>query len=1189
MITSRFLKASIGLGLAACLTACEDTTNILSEDNFKLQLLHFADVDGAGGADDVRKFSALVAGFRAKLPNNTLVLSSGDNWIPGPEYYAAADDSMDEILGKAGAGRTHVDWLNTLGVQASAVGNHELDLGPEAFASIIKADGNWPGAKFPYLSANLDFSTDAATASLVQDGGNAPAANSVSASVVINVAGEKVGVIGATTPTLAAITSTGDIDVLPENDSTAELAAIIQAEVDELTAQGINKIVLLAHMQVLDIEKELATLLSDVDIIVAGGSNTLLADSEDRLRSGDEAADNYPLQYQSTRSEPVLVVNTAGDFTYLGRLFVEFDDNGVLILNALNENVSGVVPSDAIPDNSFQIIERIADVTTILEAAIEEIGSAVVAKSRVYIDGNRATVRTEESNMGNLTADANLWYAKRHAPETLISLKNGGGIRAPIGNEDESGNQSAPTNNEVTVGDLLTTLRFNNGLSLITLTAEELVDAMEYAVAGYPDQSGRFPQVAGIRFSFDPAGTAYEGTDEAGSKTAGNRIQSLSVVDDSGAVIDTVMQNGTMIGEASRTFRVVTLNFIASCVPTSDGKAADTCGDGYPYRNLANPLREDILGNFTDPGSQFDFQPGSEQDALAEYMQHFYADVAFDIAETDAANDTRIQRLDAVTADTVNALPQQAALTVVGSFKKAGAGFDESAAEIVAHDDQNDKLFIINAEAKVVDVIDFSDADISDETATSINVASALAQHAPTFAVGNINSVAVNQNLVAIAVEADQKTDNGRVAFYTADTLQFIDSIAVGALPDMLTFTPDGNTVVVANEGEVPADPNDGDLRDFANDVEGTISIISINRSGADPTFSHTLLRFADFNIGGSRANEWHADIRIEPEATSRANDLEPEYVAITADGNTAFVSLQENNAIAVVSLNSANSTINKIIPLGFKNHGAANNALDVSDKDDAINIRLWNGLRAAYMPDAIVAVTIGVNDYVVTANEGDSRDDVDELRFEDLTDPLDADVFANNAKDQDQLGRLAIIDDLTLNTDNDLDIETVTAFGGRSFSIFGDHGLVADSGDDFERITAHLAQINGSLNFNASNDDNDSDDADSRSDAKGPEPEGIVVGVINGRSYAFIGLERVGGIMMYDITNPKLPRFMTYLNNRDFNADAESNAAGDLGPEGLLFIHADNSPNGENLLVVGNEISGTTTVFQINLTNALP
>lgn len=1186
MRTSRFLKAGLGLGLVACLAACEETTNITSEDNFKLQLLHFADVDGAGGADDVRKFSALVAGFRAKLPNNTLVLSSGDNWIPGPEYYASADDSMDETLGKAGAGRTHVDWLNTMGVQASAVGNHELDLGPEAFASIIKADEIWPGAGFPYLSANLDFSTDTATAGLVQDGGNSPAANSVSSSVVINVAGEKIGVVGATTPTLEAITTTGSIDVLPENDSTAGLAAIIQAEVDDLAAQGVNKIVLLAHMQVLDVEKELAALLSGVDIIVAGGSNTLLADSEDRLRGDDEAADNYPLQFQSTSSEPVLVVNTAGDFTYLGRLCVEFDENGVIVLSSLNENVSGAIPSDAIPDNSFQVIERIAEVTGNLEAAIEEIGSEVVAKSTVYIDGNRSTVRTEESNMGNLTADANLWYAKRHDPETLISLKNGGGIRAPIGNEDELGNQSGPTDDEITVGDVLTTLRFNNGLSLITLTAQELVDAMEYAVADYPAESGRFPQVAGIRFSFDPSAAAYEGTDEAGSKTAGNRIQSLSVVDDSGAVIDRVLENGAIVGDASRTFRVVTLNFIASCVPASDGIAAANCGDGYPYRNIANPLREDILGNFTDPGSQFDFQPGSEQDALAEYMKHFYEEVAFGTPETDAADDLRIQRLDAVTSDTVNELPQQASLSVIGTFKKDDAGFDEGAAEIVAHDTDNEQLFIINAEAKVVDVIDFSDADISDKAATSIDVTTALAVNDPAFVVGNINSVAVNQNLVAVAVEADPKTSNGRVAFYAADTLTFIDSIEVGALPDMLTFTPDGNTVVVANEGEVPANPSDGDLRDFANDVEGAVSIVTVDRSGALPTFGHTLLGFAEFNSSGSRASEWQDDIRIEPEATSRANDLEPEYVAVTADGSTAFVSLQENNAIAVVTLDGANSEIDEIVPLGFKDHGAANNALDVSDKDDAINIRLWKGLRGAYMPDSIAAVTIGMNDYVVTANEGDSRDDVDELRIEDLMDSLDAEIFDNNATDEDQLGRLAIIDDLTASTDEDIDIEQVTAFGSRSFSIFGEQGLVADSGDDFERITAHLAQIDGSLNFNASNDDNDIGDTDSRSDAKGPEPEGIAVGVIDGRSYAFIGLERVGGIMMYDITNPKLPRFMTYLNNRDFNEDAESEAAGDLGPEGLLFIHEDDSPNGENLLVVGNEISGTTTVFQISLTN---
>lgn len=221
---------------------------------FTLQLLHFADVDGSGGADDVDVFSALVDGFRAEMPETTLLLSSGDNLIPGPEFFAADDDSMAETLGEPGNGRANIAWLNAMGVQASVVGNHDLDTGTGDFADLISADGDWPGAGFPYLSANIDFSADSATAPLEVPAGNAPEPSSLTASVVIDVAGEPVGVVGASVPTLPSITSTGGLVLSPADFDSADaadldaLAAEIQPTVDSLVDTGINKIILLAHM-----------------------------------------------------------------------------------------------------------------------------------------------------------------------------------------------------------------------------------------------------------------------------------------------------------------------------------------------------------------------------------------------------------------------------------------------------------------------------------------------------------------------------------------------------------------------------------------------------------------------------------------------------------------------------------------------------------------------------------------------------------------------------------------------------------------------------------------------------------------------------------------------------------------------------------------------------------------------------
>ena len=333
------------------------------------------------------------------------------------------------------------------------------------------------------------------------------------------------------------------------------------------------------------------------------------------------------------------------------------------------------------------------------------------------------------------------------------------------------------------------------------------------------------------------------------------------------------------------------------------------------------------------------------------------------------------------------------------------------------------------------------------------------------------------------------------------------------------------------------------------------------------------------------------------PNATV-AQDLEPEYVGIDADGKTAYVALQENNALAVVDIKSAK--VRKIIALGFKDHSVAGNEFDASNKDDAINIQSWPVL-GMYMPDAIATYSVSgakgkgkkgkgkTKTYILTANEGDSRDYDgfgEEVRIKDLEEDegkmLDPVVFPNAADLilEENLGRLKITNTLG-DANDDGFIEELYAFGARSFSIWDDKGnLVWDSGSDFEWITANLI----GADFSSTNDENDS--FDNRSDDKGPEPEAVTVGEIDDRFYAFIGLERVGGIMMYDITDPKAPFFVTYVNNRDFSvADVTTPEAGDLGPEGIQFVSASDSPNGQPLIIVGNEVSGTTTVYEISPT----
>jgi len=482
--------------------------------------------------------------------------------------------------------------------------------------------------------------------------------------------------------------------------------------------------------------------------------------------------------------------------------------------------------------------------------------------------------------------------------------------------------------------------------------------------------------------------------------------------------------------------------------------------------------------------------------------------------------------------------------------------FDGGAAEIAAYDRRTKRLFVTNADANTVDVLSIRNIE-NPRLLDTIDLSP--------YGAG-VNSVAFKRGVVAIAVEADPKQDPGSIVFFNRRG-RFLSQVAVGALPDMVTFTPDGSKVLVANEGE----PND----DYDNDPIGSVSIIDL--SGGVVDLSDADVTHIDFSAyNGADLGE----IRIFGPNASVAQDIEPEYIAISDDGDTAYVSLQENNAIAIIDI--ATATITDLVPLGTKAFSGAN-SIDASNRDGAINIAAWPAV-GMYQPDAIATFSVRGETFVLTANEGDARDYgafSEEARVKDNGDDYLADPTAypniDELAEDGNLGRLKITTS-TGDTDGDGDIDVIHAYGGRSFSILNAQGeMIYDSGNEFERITAAVIPEN----FNSTNDENGSFDA--RSDDKGPEPEGVTVGRIGEKIYAFIGLERVGGIMVYDVSNPHVPAFVQYINNRDFNGDAALGTAGDLGPEGLLFIPRRASPYRKApLLVVTNEVSGTTTVYSI-------
>lgn len=566
-----------------------------------------------------------------------------------------------------------------------------------------------------------------------------------------------------------------------------------------------------------------------------------------------------------------------------------------------------------------------------------------------------------------------------------------------------------------------------------------------------------------------------------------------------------------------------------------------------------------------------------------------------------------------IVADPVIDIAPDAAVSMTPVGSHDSGQFGESAAEIVAHHAASQRLLVINAQSGAIDILDISDPAIPEP----VGVVSAGEDN-------GINSVAVREDGLAVAnVEPADKTAEGAMLFFNAGTGETLGHVMLGnegehdaALPDMVGISADGRYAFSANEGE-PAE-------DYSVDPEGSISVVTLPEPGTVTAPEQADVRVADFRAWNEEGpRELHPDIRIfgpsevagQPYHGTVAQNLEPEY--ITEIDGRAYTTLQENNAIAEIDL--ATAEVTEIWPLGFVDHSVV--PLDASDRDGgedeagsdlgAINIRNWP-VTGIPQPDAIESYTAADgNSYLVMANEGDARDwetYSEEARIKHLGDGEETDYKgdllpglcedfddrglseADRELLQDDLGagrlRISIADGL--NEAGDC-YEELYSYGSRDFAIFDTEGnKVFTSEDDFEQILARLHE-EGELLFNAGHDEGW---FDSRSDNKGPEPEGVAVGEIDGRNYAFIGLERVGGVFVYDVTDPANSEYVTYVNNRDFSVSALDEEteelvdnwqdAGDLGPEGLVFIPAANSPDGRDLLVVGNEVSGTTTIFEI-------
>ncbi len=485
------------------------------------------------------------------------------------------------------------------------------------------------------------------------------------------------------------------------------------------------------------------------------------------------------------------------------------------------------------------------------------------------------------------------------------------------------------------------------------------------------------------------------------------------------------------------------------------------------------------------------------------------------------------------------------------SFSNGAEG--TNSAEIVVHDPTTDRLYIANSIGAKLDIINFANP-ASPSLISSISITP----------YGNLNSLTVHNGIVAVAVENSNPQANGSVVFFDGNG-NFINQVTVGAMPDMITFNNDFTKVITACEGEPKAD--------YTVDPEGSVAIIDITPGIAALTNANvSIANFQAYN--GQEATLRSQGIRIFGPGSSAAQDFEPEYITISNDNTQAFVTLQENNAIAVVNLSSA--TVTSLRPLGTQDY-RTNNGIDPSDQSAGIYIGSAP-VKGLYMPDAMAHATINGTEYLYTANEGDAREYTAYSEITRLSGAtLDASIPDQNILKNNQfLGRLNITK-ASGDTDNDGDIDDIHCFSTRSFAIWNAQtgALVFDSKDLIEQITATHPSIAGL--FNASNSSGAAV-SKNRSDDKGPEVEGVASAVINGNNYLFASLERVGGVMIFNVDIPSAPKYVGYYNNRSVATNGP-----DRGAEGIIIIKKEDSPTNKDIVILANEVSSTLAIFEIN------
>ncbi|AEH45930.1 NAD pyrophosphatase/5'-nucleotidase NadN [Thermodesulfatator indicus DSM 15286] len=905
---------------------------------------------------------------------------------------------------------------------------------------------------------------------------------------IIERQGEKIGIIGIgySQKTKDSSNPGEDIDFLEEIETARQY-------VQELENQGVNKIIILSHFG-MENDLLLAQEVDGVDVVIDGDSHSLLGDySEYGLSS---QYNQYPQIIEKADGTKVCVAS-AWQYAYaVGKLHVEFDKNGhvtdcsgvttILLGDIFKQKDAEGKKVEVDEATRAHILDLIAqsggklEVVAPDETALEALSEYI---SQVEELKNKEIGEAAEF-LGHNRIPGDKWDGVSYLPEhgSEIAPLVAKSFYEKVKDADLAIQNAGGVRTYIDQGPITIGEVYTLLPFSNTLFTLELTGAEIKQVL--EDALANFEDNGGSTGSFPYAyGIRYK-IDMSQPKN--QRVYDLEIMNRETHEWSPI--------NPDQTYKVVTNSYIAA------GK------DGYL---TFGKVLEERGGTDTYFG---------------------YAETFIEMIEKLSSEGKKLEKLPREEMPVQRFTPNTMKLLSLISGSKASS-------EINVYDPQSKRLFITNGDENSLDIY-----DLSNVTAPNLIKSIDLANYGD-----GINSVAVKNGLVAVAEEVVDSTDDskqlkGKVIFFDTEG-NFKREVTVGYLPDMITFTPDGTKVLVANEGE----PNDA----YNYDPEGTVGIINLTND-----YAYTELDFGGITLTPAKDG---TPVRLGGTPTNdQAKDLEPEYIAVA--GDYAFVTLQENNAVAKIDLNS--NSISLVKSLGRKDYTPGHYTIDI-EENGKIEMKNFAGLYGLYQPDGIATYEVNGTLFFITANEGDGRDYdgySDEKKISKLN--LDPSIASSYEEDND----LKVMTDLG-DLDNDGEYEELYAFGGRSFSIWDANGdLVWDSGDEFSRI---VAQKEPEL-FN-----HDEGEMDGRSGNKGVEPEGVVVGKIGDKFYAFIGLERQCSIMVYDITNPQNPQFVYYL--PEFNK-------GNVAPEGLTFVPAEESPNGKPLLIVSFEESGTTAIYQINL-----